>query len=298
MSNSKLVNYKKISPFYSTRNGAKIDRIAIHHMAGNLSVETCGQVFQTRRASATYGVGTDGRVGQYVDEKNAPWTTSNYYQCDKYAVTIEVANSKTGGDWPVSDKALQKTIELCVDICKRNGIKKLNFTGDKRGNLLQHCWFDATACPGPYLKSKFKYIADQVNGALAGGVDPEPTPKEKIDEDGIIGAESTVALQEFLGVDFTPDGVIGGQYKPMKKYFPAIVSCTFEDNGSDTIEFLQRFLKSKGQNPGDIDGRLGPTTNKAWQKYLEAQGFAPGTADGIIGSATALAIQKWLNKNR
>lgn len=135
-------------------------------MAGNLSVETCGSVFQTRKASANYGVGSDGRVGLYVEEHNRAWTSSNADN-DHQAVTIEVANDRIGGDWHVSDKALAKLIDLCVDICRRNGIKKLNFTGDKRGNLTMHKWFAATDCPGAYLESKFPYIAAEVNKRLA-----------------------------------------------------------------------------------------------------------------------------------
>lgn len=176
MSNSNLVVYKKWSPNYESRRGNKITHIVIHHMAGVLSIETCGNIFarETAYASSHYGVGNDGRIGQYVDEAYRAWTTSNF-DIDKKAVTIEVANSSTGGQWPVSDKALQATINLCVDICKRNGIKKLNYTGDKTGNLHMHKWYAATACPGPYLASKFEYIAEQVNKKLAA---PKKTTKK------------------------------------------------------------------------------------------------------------------------
>lgn len=173
MSNSPLVNYTKISPYKNSPRNHKIDKITIHHMAGDLTVETCGNVFQSSKSSSNYGVGSDGRVGMYVEEKDRSWASSNA-ENDNRAVTIEVANSATGGDWPVSDKALEKTIELCVDICKRNGIAKLNFTGDKTGNLTMHSYFAATACPGPYLKSKFQYIADEVNRRLSGGKAEQP----------------------------------------------------------------------------------------------------------------------------
>lgn len=167
MSNSSLVNYTKLSPNHSSRNGHKISKITIHHMAGNASVETCGNIFASsnRQASANYGVDSNGRVGLYVDEAYRSWASSNRAN-DEVAVTIEVANDEYGGNWHVSDTALQKTIELCVDICKRNGIKQLNFTGDKNGNLTMHKYFIATACPGPYLASKFPYIAAEVNKRL------------------------------------------------------------------------------------------------------------------------------------
>ncbi|MEM0531619.1 N-acetylmuramoyl-L-alanine amidase [Zongyangia sp. HA2173] len=169
MSNSPLVNYVKISPNKNSPRNHKIDTITIHHMAGNLSVETCGNLFASpsRQASANYGVGSDGRVGMYVEEKDRSWCSSNGDN-DHRAVTIEVANDQIGGNWHVSDTALEKLIELCADICKRNGIAKLNYTGDTKGNLTMHKWFAATACPGPYLESKFPYIAEQVNQRLGG----------------------------------------------------------------------------------------------------------------------------------
>lgn len=170
MSNSKLVNYTKLSPNCNKPRNHKIDKITIHHMAGNLTVEQCGAVFApaSRQASSNYGIGSDGRVGMYVEECNRSWCSSNA-ENDHRAVTIEVANDGGAPNWHVSDKALSKLIELCADICKRNGIEKLNYTGDKSGNLTMHKWFAATACPGPYLESKFKYIAEQVNKKLSTG---------------------------------------------------------------------------------------------------------------------------------
>lgn len=174
-SNSSLVNYTKISPNKNTTRvhgtynpTGKITKITIHHMAGNLSVETCGNGFASasRQASSNYGIGTDGRVGLYVDEKHRAWTSGNPDN-DYKAVTIEVANDGDAStNWHVSDKAYAKLIDLCVDICKRNGISKLNYTGDASGNLTRHNMFQATTCPGQYLQSKFDDIAKQVNKRL------------------------------------------------------------------------------------------------------------------------------------
>ena len=55
---------------------------------------------------------------------------------------------------------------MCVDICQRHGIKQLNFTGDASGNLTMHRYFANTNCPGPYLESKFPWLAEQVNKRL------------------------------------------------------------------------------------------------------------------------------------
>lgn len=172
MSNSNLINHTNLSPNCNKPRNHKIDKITIHHMAGNMTVERCGELFgnASRQASSNYGIGSDGRVGLYVDEANRAWTSGNA-ENDHRAITIEVANDGGYPDWHVSDKALAKLIDLCVDICKRNGIEKLNFTGDKNGNLTMHKWFQATSCPGPYLESKFSHIAEQVNKRLA----PEET---------------------------------------------------------------------------------------------------------------------------
>lgn len=167
MSNSSLVDYVKISPNKDIMTNKVNKKITIHHMAGNLSVETCGNVFQKKGGVSTnYGIGTDGRVGLYVDEKDRSFASYSRDN-DSQAVTMEVANDVVGGNWHVSDKALAKTIELCADICKRNGIEKLIWTGDKTGNLTVHRFFIATACPGEYLMSKMQYIADEVNKLLA-----------------------------------------------------------------------------------------------------------------------------------
>ena len=184
MSNSPLVSYVCISPNSNNPRANKIQKITIHHMAGNLSVEACGHAFANpaRRASSNYAIGSDGRIAMYVEEKNRSWCSSSASN-DHQAITIEVANDGGAPSWHVSDKAMAALLDLCTDICQRNGIHHLNFTGDASGNLTQHNYFAATACPGPYLKSKFQYIADEVNKRLAadsipdGSVIPKPVPE-------------------------------------------------------------------------------------------------------------------------
>lgn len=169
MSNSPLVDYIQLSPNCSSRGGAKITKITPHHMAGCLSVETCGSVFSSpsRQASSNYGIGADGRIGMYVEESMRSWASSSY-ENDRQAVTIEVANSAVGEPWPISDKAWESLINLCVDICKRNGIKGLTWTGDASGSLTCHYMFAPTGCPGTTLKGRMAELANKVNARLNG----------------------------------------------------------------------------------------------------------------------------------
>lgn len=169
------------SPNFRTGRLYPLTKITIHHAAMVCNAQTIAKVFvpRSRSASATYCVGNDGSIVQCVREADMPWTTSSSDN-DNRAITIEVGNSARGGQWPVSDAALEATIKLCVDICQRNkGIGRINYTGDKTGNLTMHCWFANTQCPGPYLKSKFQYIADEVNRRIDAATTPKEDKKEE-----------------------------------------------------------------------------------------------------------------------
>lgn len=177
MSNSSLVSYTRISPNRTSPRRGKISKIVIHHMAGNLSVETCGNVFapSSRQASSHYGIGSDGRIGMYCEEKDRAWTTGN--QIDHQAVTIEVADDVMGGNWHSSDAALKSLVLLCADICRRNGIANPTYTGDGNGTFLMHKWYQNTDCPGAFLESKFPWIAQEVRKQL-NGENEKPKPKQ------------------------------------------------------------------------------------------------------------------------
>jgi len=176
MSNSALICYSRISPNRNSPRSGKIKGIAIHCMAGQLSVETCGSVFapSSRQASSNYGIGPDGRIGMYVEEKDRSWCTST--QLDEFLVTVEVA-SDSKAPYAVSDKAYESLIKLCADICKRNGIPALKWEANKslagnwdRQNMVVHRWFNLSkSCPGDYLYSRHGDIANRVNMLLATG---------------------------------------------------------------------------------------------------------------------------------
>ncbi|MCI9626615.1 MAG: N-acetylmuramoyl-L-alanine amidase [Clostridia bacterium] len=167
--NSPLIEYAYLSCNADFPRENKIDRITVHHMAGITTLEKLGDLFaqRDRQASANYAIDIDGKVGCYVEEKNRAWTSSSG-ENDHRAVTIEVSNDEIGNNWHVSDASIDALIELCTDICRRNNIEKLEFTGDTNGNLTIHSMFsDKTECPGPYLKSRLPDIAEAVNRKLS-----------------------------------------------------------------------------------------------------------------------------------
>lgn len=172
---SPLVSVKKlIKKNYSSREGSAIDQVSIHSMAGNASVEGCGDWFNNPKCggSSNYGIGSDGRIGLYIREQYRSWCTSSK-AVDKRAVTIEVANIENKEPWRISQKAENSLIDLLADICKRNGIKKLLWKNDKslvnkvdKQNMVPHCFVYPKECPGKYMLSRYGYYADTVNEIL------------------------------------------------------------------------------------------------------------------------------------
>lgn len=292
MSNSQLVEYKRISPNSSNPRNHKIDTLTIHHMAGIFSLETVGDIFASggRGSSANYAIDKDGRVGMYVEEKNRAWTSSSRSN-DHRAVTIEVSNDMIGGDWHVSDKALAKTIELCIDICKRNDIKKLNFTGDTKGNLTMHKWFANTACPGKYLGSKFPYIAEEVNKELSKSI----VATSPIDETKIIKPVKTI-INVNLMIGNKGDMVKELQSDLIKLGFSVGkgVDGLFGNNTKNGVKSFQRKYKLKvdgiaGKNTlGKIDELIKETNKKPVQV---SKPKAKLKVDGYMGENTIKAIQ-------
>lgn len=185
MGYSALTNATIMSPNHSGSRYNSISKITIHHMAGNLSIETCGNVFlnPNRQASSNYGIGSDGRIACYVDEENHPWTSANWENDDR-AITIEVANSETGGDWPISQAAYASLISLCADICNRYGIYPY-YDGTPSATLTEHCMFVATNCPGPTIHAMQvnHVIENDIRAAMTGGAVSAPQSTQPVGGD-------------------------------------------------------------------------------------------------------------------
>lgn len=177
--NSKLVSYTKLSPNHSGQRTHAIDRITPHCVVGQCSVETLGSIFypSSRQASCQYGIGVDGRIGMYVEEKNRSWCSSSNAN-DQRAVTIECASDTNHPYW-MNDKVYNSLINLCVDICRRNDKKKLIWLGGKNKTLnyapksdemviTVHRWFANKSCPGDWLYARLGDLAAKVTAQLGG----------------------------------------------------------------------------------------------------------------------------------
>ena len=179
-----MISYTKLSPNHSGQRNHAIDTITIHCVVGQCSVETLGNIFAptSRQASSNYGVGVDGRIGMYVEEKNRSWCTSSAAN-DHRAITIEVA-SDTTEPYAVRDNVFAALIDLVTDICKRNGIKKLVWSTNKSDrvnhkngcNMTVHRDYANKSCPGKYLYDRHGEIAAEVNKRLGADEPKVETP--------------------------------------------------------------------------------------------------------------------------
>lgn len=179
MSNSGLVVYTKLSPNHSGQRTHSIDRITPHCVVGQLSCESICGCFTSpqREASCNYGIGTDGRISLCVEEKNRSWCSSSNAN-DQRAVTIECSSDKTA-PYAMTDAVYAALIDLCTDICKRNGKSKLLWFGDKNKTLAYepkademiitvHRWFANKSCPGDWLYNRLGDLAAKVTSRLGG----------------------------------------------------------------------------------------------------------------------------------
>jgi hypothetical protein len=273
--NSSLATYTKLSPNHSGKRTHAIDRITPHCVVGQLSVESIANCFapKSRQASCNYAIGKDGKVGLICEEKNRSWCTSSSAN-DQRAITIEIA-SDTKHPYTMNDVAYKKLIDLCVDICKRNGKTKLLWFSDEKTALKYtpksdemlitvHRWFANKSCPGDWLFSRLGKVADEVTERLT--PKKETTKKETTKKETSKKESFFPSRGYFAKGDVSPN--VGKIATFMRKMFPSYTSEKALGNtyGDNLIKAVKEFQKRTGLK---VDGYFGEKT----LKKLEGYGF-------------------------
>ena len=255
------------------RNGYKICKITPHHMAGKLTAAQCGNIFANpaRQASANYGIGYNGEIACYVNEEDRAYTSSNRAN-DCQAITIEVANSSTGGDWPISEASWNALVKLCVDICTRYNFR-LSYDGTPNGSLTRHNMFAATTCPGPYLQGRFPELVEIVNKKLDGESAPVVPP---LDNSYLVKVTTDVLnIRKGPGTNYAITGQIKdkGTYTIVKESTGAGATLWGKlksGAGWISLDYTSRNLKPEAKyklglyvvnTPSGLNVRKGPGTN-------------------------------------
>ena len=175
---SELITKQILSPCYSDRNGQRITKITIHHAAGILTGEQLANIFKVERrcASCNYAIGKDGDIVGVVPEEKRAWTSGSRWN-DEQAITIEVSNIKGKPGWEVSEASMNALIKLCADICRRYAIVPY-FDTTKNASMTFHYMFQATECPGPYIKKNILEIIRRINNELCIKQEEKPASDE------------------------------------------------------------------------------------------------------------------------
>ncbi|NNJ28679.1 phage tail tip lysozyme [Lacrimispora defluvii] len=217
--NSTLVDCKVMSPNHSGKRTHRIDRITPHCVVGQLKAANIGGCFDeaSRKASCNYGIGSDGRVCLVVDEANRSWCSSSSAN-DQRAITIECASDKTA-PYAMTDIVYNKLVELCVDICRRNGKdtllwfankdKSLNYEPkDNEMVITVHRWFANKSCPGDWLYARLGNLATTVTAKLSGTktTDSEKTKTADVTTEAVSGTLEVIYTgTDGVEVHNTPD---------------------------------------------------------------------------------------------
>lgn len=284
----------------SGRGGERVCKITPHHMAAVWTGERCAQSFDVRgrNASANYCIGHDGEIVGCVDESDRSWCSASGWN-DRKAITIEVSNSSTGGDWPVSQRSWDSLVRLCADICRRYGFR-LSYDGTRNGSLTEHQMFAATNCPGPYLHARMGELASQVNAMLDSGEAPSAPAASGsglLVVDGLWGSDTTLRAQQVTGAPYH-DGIVSRQNPGHKWRMPG---CTLgwewglgDGSGSPLIKRLQKIW---GVTP---DGIMGPDSINGMIAYYMDRGSGATELDGKLDyvSLTIKQFQRELNEGR
>lgn len=292
---------KWLNKHYTSGRSAKLDRIVIHHNAGNLTTEGCYSVWQSREASAHYQVEADGTIGQLVHDWDTAWHCPGQ---NSRSIGIEHANNQFG-PWTVSDATLEAGAHLVAALCKYYGFGRPTWGV----NVFGHNDFNSTACPGQlgtggsqnakYMQRAQAWYDSMTgtkssSGGSSGGSSSSSSSGAGLTVDGYWGKATTTALQKHFGL--TVDGIVSHQLTAERSKVNNCCSSFEWDStriGSPTIKAIQ------GKVGVEQDGLIGTNTINAMIKYYQSVSGA-AYCDGRLdaGSITIKAMQKALNSGK
>lgn len=123
-------------------------KVTYHHNGGRLSLQGILNVWKTRPASAHFQVDGGGKVGQYVLVNEYAWATGTT-NGNQQSISIEMANSAVGGDWPVAEVTWKNAARLAGWL-----FFKVIGARPTKDTLVPHHHWKATVCAGPYMDKK------------------------------------------------------------------------------------------------------------------------------------------------
>ncbi|MDD7687533.1 MAG: N-acetylmuramoyl-L-alanine amidase [Actinomycetaceae bacterium] len=237
--------------YTSGRDGATINKIVLHHNAGNLSIRQCYEVWQTREASAHYQVDSTGRIGQLVHDWDTAWHAGNW-AANITSIGIEHANNHIGEPWTISDATLENGAHLVAALCVYYDLGRPQWGI----NVFGHKAFAATGCPGEIAGSqnarymqRAQYWYDTMAGAKT-----STSP-----------SSSSSASQSVLSIG-TRGQTVSRLQAGLNKIFPAYSNLAVDGIfGQNTAAVVKEFQRRAGGLV--VDGIVGANTRAALARY-------------------------------
>lgn len=285
MTHSVLTSRIVTSPKSSSRNGAVIDTVLIHHVAGTNGEATLKMMADpnAREVSANYVITNEGEIVNVVDERFRAWTSGSKYDggkgaaWDRRSITIEIENETGAPGWKISVAALRAMAALLNDLRSRYRI--VNILGH-RDLWLRFRASYATYCPGPETVAQVVSLAS-TNPTIPPVVSPPPAPlPAPVRTDAFyaygLTKASMLAAQDALRIAGLYSGIVDGIF------------------GALSVRAMQTYLKNVGALSANyvVDGLPDPIYARGLQTMLRAHGYA-GDIDGIFGPFTNAALRRW-----
>ena len=202
---TRKLNYYTVEPdatlltksFTPGRNGKTINCIYRHHMAGNLNLQQCVNLWNTSGTSAHYTINATGGVGQAVWDSNTAWATG-HTDGNQRGISIEHANitrqingsDYDKGSWNISDATIIGGARLAAALCLFYKLGRPVYGK----NIKDHRDVRQTFCPGHlanggmYHKKWMDEAQSFYDKLVAKSVHPDGTPKNGKDVDDLSAA--------------------------------------------------------------------------------------------------------------
>lgn len=189
-----------LNKHFTPGRAGTINKIVLHHNAGNLTIRGCYNVWQDREASAHYQVQSDGRIGQLVWDKDTAWHAGDF-NANATSIGIEHADCQTR-PWMISAACLENGAHLVAALCKYYKLGRPTWMK----NVFPHSYFSATECPASisgsqnaaYMKRAQQWYDAMMKGSSAPAA-PKPSKPAKPAKKPAKKSVNTIAQEVIKG---------------------------------------------------------------------------------------------------
>lgn len=141
---------------YGDKRKYPVKRIVMHWIVGELSAADATFKNPSRKASAHFGVGSNGEIHQYVPEDMVAWHAGPKVNFESIGIEHAGGQLINGTRKVPTQQCLDASAELVADLCKRYNLPC------NRDSIKLHKEYMSTTCPGmlnvDYIISKANQI--------------------------------------------------------------------------------------------------------------------------------------------